>query len=313
MNDYWRDAVYIDGVFAGGGLKGFALVGAYQALEVRGYRFRRVAGTSAGAIVASFIAAGYTAKEIEDMMQDEELQNLLDPRKTFIPLPFMKWLFLYWRMGLYQGQALEDWFFEKLSVKGLYNFSDLPAGSLKLVASDLTNGKMIVLPDDLVHYGIEPGMFPIARALRMSCTIPFFFEPVRLKTPTGETIVVDGGVLSNFPMWIFDEADGIRKRPLIGMKLSHPKDKMPGKKIDNALNLFEGLFSTMKNAHDERYISRKHEKDIIFIPVEQYSATQFDLEDEKKEEMMEIGRLKTIQFLQTWPHAEENRTVIRKS
>lgn len=297
--------MFIDGVFAGGGLKGFALVGAYQVLEEKGYRFKRVAGTSAGAILACFIAAGYTGKEIEQMMVEEDLQSLLDTRKTIVPIPFMKWLTLYWRMGLYQGKALEDWFFEKLSVKGLYTFSDLPPGSLKLVASDLTHGKMIVLPDDLVHYGIEPGMFPIARALRMSCNIPFFFEPVRFKAPTGETIVVDGGVLSNFPMWIFDDANGRRERPLVGMKLSHRKDDMGGREITNALNLFEALFSTMKNAHDERYISRKHEKDIIFIPVEQYSATQFNMEDEQKDELIEIGRLRAKQFLRTWPYSNE--------
>ena len=295
----------IDGVFAGGGLKGFALVGAYQALEEKGYRFNRVAGTSAGAILACFIAAGYSGKEIEQMMQEEDLQSLLDPRKTLLPIPFMKWLLLYWRMGLYQGHALEDWFFEKLSAKGIYNFADLPPGSLKLVASDLTHGKMIVLPDDLVHYGIEPGVFSIARALRMSCNIPFFFEPVRFKAPNGETIVVDGGVLSNFPMWIFDDAGGKRERPLIGMKLSHRKDEMGGREISNALNLFEALFSTMKNAHDDRYISRKHEKDIIFIPVEQYSATQFNMEDEQKDALMAIGRSRTNEFLQTWPHSIE--------
>ncbi|MCG7344192.1 patatin-like phospholipase family protein [Sporosarcina sp. ACRSL] len=296
----------IDGVFAGGGLKGFALVGAYQELEKKGYRFKRVAGTSAGAILACFIAAGYSGKEIEEMMVEENLQLLLDPRQTIIPIPFMKWLSLYWRMGLYQGKALEDWFFEKLSDKGVYNFADLPPGSLKLVASDLTNGKLIVLPDDLVHYGIEPGMFPIARALRMSCNIPFFFEPVRFRAPSGETIVVDGGVLSNFPMWIFDDAQGKRERPLIGMKLSHRKDMMGGREINNALQLFEALFSTMKNAHDERYISRKHEKDIIFIPVEQYSATQFNMEDEQKDALMEIGRNRTADFLRTWPHSIEN-------
>lgn len=301
----------IDGVFAGGGLKGFALVGAYQALEAKGYRFKRVAGTSAGAILACFIAAGYSGKEIEQMMQEENLQSLLDPRQTILPIPFMKWLLLYWRMGLYQGNALEDWFFEKLSAKGIYNFADLPPGSLKLVASDLTHGKMIVLPDDLVHYGIEPGMFSIARALRMSCNIPFFFEPVRFKAPSGETIVVDGGVLSNFPMWIFDDAEGRRERPLIGMKLSHRKDEMGGREINNALNLFEALFSTMKNAHDDRYISRKHEKDIIFIPVEQYSATQFNMEDEQKDALMDIGKSRTNEFLRTWPHSMEGTQKFR--
>ncbi|MCY7955847.1 patatin-like phospholipase family protein, partial [Bacillus licheniformis] len=44
-----------------GGMKGVALVGAYEALEKRGFRFKRLAGTSAGSIIASFIAAGYTS------------------------------------------------------------------------------------------------------------------------------------------------------------------------------------------------------------------------------------------------------------
>ena len=290
----------IDGVFSGGGLKGFALVGAYQVLEEKGYRFQRIAGTSAGAILASFIAAGYSAKEIEVMLDEQDFQLLLDPRKTIIPLPLMKWFLLYWRLGLYKGNALENWFLEKLAAKGVYTFSDLPPGKLKLVASDLTNGKMIVLPDDLEGYGISAETFPIARALRMSCGIPFFFEPVRLKVGKGETIVVDGGVLSNFPMWIFNDEDGNTERPVLGLKLSRSQEEMPGHKIDNALDLFEALFSTMKNAHDERYISRKHEKNIIFIPVDDYSATQFDMDQETKESLMEAGRTSTIKFLKTW-------------
>ena len=287
-------------MFSGGGLKGFALVGAYQVLEEKGFRFQRLAGTSAGAILASFIAAGYSGKEIEEMLNDQDFNELLDPRKTSIPLPLMKWLHLYFRLGLYQGKALENWFLEKLAIKGVYSFSDLPPGTLKLVASDLTNGRMIVLPDDLERYGISAETFPIARALRMSCGIPFFFEPVKLKASSGETIVVDGGVLSNFPMWLFEDTDGKKERPVLGLKLSRRQEEMPGHKINNGLNLFEALFSTMKNAHDEKYISRKHEENIIFIPVDDYSATQFDLNEETKEALMEKGRSRTIQFLKTW-------------
>jgi NTE family protein len=290
----------IDGVFSGGGLKGFALVGAYEVLEKKGYQFKRVAGTSAGAILASFIAAGYTAKEMERLFDDLDLNSLLDSRLTMLPFPLLKWLHIYWRLGLYQGKELEKWFLEKLADKGVYSFSDLPEGSLKLVASDLTNGRMIVLPDDLERYGIAKETFPVARAVRMSCGIPFFFEPVRLKIGSGDTIVVDGGVLSNFPMWIFDNDVGKRDRPVIGLKLSRRKEEFEGRQINNAINLFEALFSTMKNAHDEKYISRKHEKNIVFIPVDNYSATQFDLDDESKRNLMDIGRKRTELFLNLW-------------
>ena len=289
----------INGVFSGGGLKGFALVGAVGELESQGYQFERVAGTSAGAIVASFLAAGYTADEIETMLAEEDFEALLDPRNHLLPFPLMKWVSLYWRMGLYQGKALEQWFFDKLARKGCYTFGDLPQGALKLVASDLTNGKMMVLPDDLEQYGYDPDGFSIAKALRMSCGIPYFFEPVRLKVPEN-TVVVDGGILSNFPMWIFDDDPSFVKRPVVGLKLSRNRSEVPGRSIRNALQLFEALFSTMKNAHDEKYIEREQEHNIIFIPVENYNSTQFDMTEEQMAELLTIGSSRTKDFLLTW-------------
>lgn len=287
-------------MFSGGGLKAFSLVGAYQVLEEKGFQFKRVAGTSAGAILACLIAAGYTGKEIEELLDNQDFQTLLDPRKTIIPLPFMKWLLLYWRLGLYQGIALENFFMETLAAKGVYTFGDLPPGSLKLVTSDLTNGKMMVIPDDLPHYGIPAASFSIARALRMSCGLPFIFEPVKLTVGVGKAIVVDGGVLSNFPLWVFDEPIGKRERPILGLKISRAQEEWSGYKITNGLNLFEALFSTMQTAHDERYISRKHEKNIIFIPVDEKLTTKFDMSQEMKERLIEKGKSRTNQFLKTW-------------
>jgi NTE family protein len=290
--------ILIDGVFSGGGIKGFAYVGAMQVLEEKQYRFKRVAGTSAGAILACFIAAGYTANEIEEMLDELDVKSLLDPPKFAGTLPFLKWLNLYYRLGLYKGKALEKWFYKKLAIKGIFTFNDLPKGSLKLVTSDLTNGRMIVIPDDLASYGLDWRKFSVAKALRMSCGIPFFFEPIKLRDNKGDCIFVDGGVLSNFPLWIFD--NGNKERPLVGLKLSNPREDIAPRKIDNGLQLFEALFSTMQNAHDERYISRKHEKNIIFIPVEQYSATQFDLDQDTKNTLIEIGRQRTSKFLEKW-------------
>ncbi|MEL3961684.1 patatin-like phospholipase family protein [Lysinibacillus endophyticus] len=287
----------IDGVFSGGGIKGFAYVGALQVLEEQNYTFKRVAGTSAGAIFACLIAAGYTASEIEEMLDELNLKTLLDPRKSARRLVFLKWLNLYFKMGLYRGKALEKFFYKKLAEKGVITFSDLPRGSLKLIASDLTNGRIVVIPDDLPKYGIDWRKFSVAKALRMSCGIPFFFEPIKLSDQKGENIFVDGGVLSNFPLWVFQRN---KARPILGFKLSHPSAEIDPKRISNGLDLFDALFKTMKSAHDERYISRKHEKSIVFIPVENLSATQFDISKEVKQQLIDIGRKRTMQFLETW-------------
>ncbi|MBY0122423.1 patatin-like phospholipase family protein [Bacillus sp. S/N-304-OC-R1] len=290
----------IDGVFSGGGIKGFALVGAYEEIERRGFRFKRVAGTSAGSIVAALIAANYSSKEIHQLLDELELEKFLDARKTLIPFPVMKWILIYWRLGLYKGDELEKWLAEKLAARGVMRFSDLPPQTLRVIASDLTNGQLIVLPDDLIKYGIDPYSFPVAKAIRMSCSLPYFFEPVKLYTKRTANIIVDGGVLSNFPMWLFDKENIIKVRPVLGVQLSHSKPNHPQHKIRNAIQMFEALFDTMKEAHDSRYISRKHAGDIIFIPTEGILTTEFQLTPEKKQELIDLGKECTKQFFSKW-------------
>lgn len=292
----------IDGVFSGGGIKGLALIGAYEEIEKRGFQFERVAGTSAGSIVAGLIIAGYTSKEIFQLMGELDLSKLLDARSTFIPLPFAKWLFVYWKLGLYKGNELEKWLKEKLAAKGLKNFSDLPAQTLRVIASDLSNGQLVVLPDDLDKYGISPNSFSIAKAIRMSCSIPYFFEPVKMRSNEGVNIIVDGGVLSNFPMWLFENENGQRTRPVLGIKLSHNEHEHKKHTIGNAIQLFTALFETMKDAHDARYISKRHVKDIIFIPTEGVLATEFQLTEEKKRDLFLHGKECADHFLSTWAY-----------
>ncbi|WP_338473259.1 patatin-like phospholipase family protein [Niallia sp. XMNu-256] len=292
--------MYIDGVFSGGGIKGIALIGAIEEIEKRGYKFKRVAGASAGAIIASLIAARYSSKEIDGLLDELDLKILLDERKTILPYSVAKWILLYFRLGLYKGNALEKWLEEILARKGLRTFADLPRQHLRFVASDITNGRLMILPDDLVKYGIDPHSFSIAKAVRMSCSLPYFFEPVTLKSKKESSIIVDGGVLSNFPMWLFDDDNVDRVRPVIGIKLSHNMEDLPKNKIKNAIQLFTALFETMKDAHDARYISRKHEKDIIFIPTAGVATTEFALTETKKQTLLKQGRDSANKFFESW-------------
>jgi len=292
----------IDGVFSGGGIKGFAIIGAYEELESRGFKFVRVAGTSAGSIIAALVVAGYTSKEIYELVDEFDLPKLLDSRKSIIPFSIAKWLLVYWKLGLYKGNELERWLKEKLEAKGLRTFSDLPPDTLRLIASDLSNGQMVVLPDDLEKYGINPGSFSIAKAIRMSCSIPYFFEPVKLRSIDGVNVLVDGGVLSNFPMWLFDKENVKKVRPVLGIKLNPSEYEHEKHQIKNGIQLFGALFETMKDAHDQRYISKKHVDDIIFIKAEGVSLTEFNLTDEKKQKLFEIGREHAKKFLNRWSY-----------
>ena len=108
----------IDGVFSGGGIKGFALVGGLQVLEENGYKFQRTAGTSAGSILAALVTAGYTSKEIEQFLREMNISDLLDRRHGWLQRPMLKWLLLYWKLGLYKGDDIRSLDCPKTSSKG---------------------------------------------------------------------------------------------------------------------------------------------------------------------------------------------------
>ena len=160
-----------------------------------------------------------------------EMAEFLDQRKTFLPFPIAKWLHLYWRMGIYKGDVFEEWLKKILAAKGVYTFADLPNEAVRVIASDLSTGSILILPDDLEKYGIPKETFPVARAIRMSCSLPYFFEPVKLRSLTGTNIIIDGGLLSNFPMWLFQKENRRPLRPVIGVKLSDKPENRPKRVI----------------------------------------------------------------------------------
>ncbi len=291
----------VDGVFGGGGVKAIAFLGALEVMEKKGYHFKRLAGTSAGGIFSALINAGYTSKELTEEIKKVNFEQFLDPKPSVFPFSFMKWVGLYKRLGLYKGQELEEWVAEMLDKKGIRTFGDIQPNTLQLIASDLTRGQLVVLPDDLPNYEIDPETFSIAQAVRMSSSIPYFFEPVRINNKTGQTsIFVDGGVLSNFPMWLFMKKGTRLRRPVIGFNLTPSLDHVSANKITNAIEMFTALFKTMRTAHDLRYISEEHAKNIVFIPVDKVSTIDFELTQKDKEELIKLGKEETEDFFKTW-------------
>ncbi|RYL92336.1 hypothetical protein EWI07_09885 [Sporolactobacillus sp. THM7-4] len=296
--------MWIDVAFSGGGVKAFAFPGAIEVLEQAGFQFKRTAGTSAGAIVAALLASGYTSEEVKKVMETMEPGKLLDSPER-IRFPFYRWLRVYFKMGIFSGHSLENWLKDLFAAKGVTQFSDLPPGALRVVVSDLSKGKMAVLPDDLKDYGIDPGSFSVARAVRMSAGLPFFFEPVSLYDGNGErSLMVDGGILSNFPIWIFDDEEKVLPvRPFLGLQTIDDEeiDRIP-KKIKNAADMFRGLFSAMHEAHDKKTISKLKGSNILFIPVKHIETKDFDITRNEREQLYKLGADQARKFLKKWTY-----------
>ena len=118
-----------DLVLEGGGVKGTGLVGAITALAsaAEPYVFHRVAGTSAGAIVASMLAAGYTAAEMNTIMTKLDFSQFEDNPGIFARHfeQIGEALGLILHEGLFAGQFLHDWMERTLAAKNVHAWGDL--------------------------------------------------------------------------------------------------------------------------------------------------------------------------------------------
>ncbi|HET7558468.1 MAG TPA: patatin-like phospholipase family protein [Limnochordia bacterium] len=291
--------IRVNAVFEGGGAKAIGLAGGVAAAEAYGIRFNRVAGTSAGAIVAALLAAGYTGKQLHDLVFELGAETLVDPTPLGrIPL-IGEPLSLIFLDGLYQGDALEAWVAEKLGAKGVATFGDLGRGlPLRVIASDLTRARMLILPDAAREFGEEPARLSIARAVRMSSSIPFFYRPVCWKPAAGPpSYVVDGGLSSNFPVSLFSGSGSAR--PVLGFRLKEA-DARDVRRIDGPFSLLMAIFETMMEAHDRRAIEHDLSLEVIDIPTGEVGTTDFDMTPAQKEALYERGRQATDAFLQKW-------------
>lgn len=306
-----NEQMKVDAVFEGGGVKGIGLVGALSATEEKNYQFENVAGTSAGAIVAAMIAAGYKSDKLKQVMGNLNYNKFKD-KGLIDKIPVIGFaLSLGFEKGIYEGEFFENWLRDLLAKapnKPVNTFRDLRTEyddpkycyKLQVIAADISRGKMLVLPRDIADYGIDPDDLEVARAVRMSMSIPFFFEPVILKDKNNrDCYIVDGGVLSNYPVWIFDDGSANPPWPTIGYKLVEPESNKPNY-INGPITLFAALFKTMMEAHDARYIKDADFVRTIPIPTLGVQTTEFNLSREKADDLYEAGRKAAEEFFQYW-------------
>jgi NTE family protein len=316
--------LYADLVFEGGGVKGIGLAGALQTLEERDYAPQNVAGTSAGAISAALLAAGYSADELREIIVSLDYRQFQDRAwEDKVPL-IERSLSLLLDLGLFEGDRFLAWMREMLEAKGVRTFADLVhpeyaddpryRSRLQVIASDVTTHELLVLPRDATKLGLQPDDLDVALAVRMSMSIPIFFEPVRLENPEdGRThVIVDGGMLSNFPVWLFDcPDDEAPEWPTFGLLLVEPKPSVPlgarlpaprmvGSGPGAVIDYVKALAQTMMEAHDRLYVEQANFARTIPIPTLGVGTTEFDLPRNRALELYDSGRSAAEKFLDDW-------------
>jgi NTE family protein len=315
-----------DLVLEGGGVKGSGLVGALFALAGAAdpYTFHRIAGTSAGAIVASLLAAGYTVEELGSIMKELDFAQFEDESPAFKHFTLLGEVFgLLFREGMFRGDFLHSWIADTLAKKNVRTWADLkdpdpgsalpPEQQYKLVVivSDVSRGRELRLPWDYQELlGVPPDDQLVADAVRASASIPFFFRPFHMaadKTVTGghgDILCTDGGMLSNFPIDIFDRDDHQQQRwPTFGVKLSAKQQIQDAnwKPDPGPLQLALSLIATMANAHDQMHVDNpEFSSRTIFVDTTGFKSTDFHLTNSDKSTLFDSGAAAGAAFLAAW-------------
>jgi NTE family protein len=302
-----------DLVCEGGGVRGIGLVGAVDALAAAGYRFPRVAGTSAGSIVAALVAALQVAGEplsrLADVMRTIDYRKFLD-RNLIGRVPLIGGgLSLLTSDGVYRGAYLEQLLAGLLGDLGVRTFGDLRTGeqpeqfawSLVVTASDLSRRRLVRIPWDLSSYGIDPDDFPVARAVHASSAIPYVFEPVRVSGASW----VDGGLLSDFPVELFDRPDAQPQWPTFGIRLSARPGIPPTHPVHGPVSLGIAAIETLVSNQDNAYIDDPCTvRRTIFVPADEVSPIDFDITAQQRDALYQRGLQAGQQFLQTWNYPD---------
>jgi NTE family protein len=237
---------YTNLALEGGGVRGLAYAGVISVLEKQGVleHIDNVAGSSAGAIAGLLISVGYTAKEIDSIMQDLPVQQFNDGKGGL----YGKYKRVKNDFGIYEGKKFEQWLQQLVKNKtGKSNltFSDLHLLHLRsAVYKDLycTGTNLSRQQLEIFSYEHTPQM-PVALAVRISGSVPLYFEPVALndqkqiiKKGDDSSFInyyVDGGMLCNYPFSMFDTCfdnenpllcNNVKFNPhTIGIKLERPE------------------------------------------------------------------------------------------
>lgn len=281
--------MYFNGVFEGGGVKGIAYIGALKALADRGFHPFRVAGTSVGAIISSLIACGYSPEELKKIMFELDFEKLKGKNNYSRIKGIGPLINMLVSKGMYSITPLEKELEELYLAKGKSKFIDLKRGDdyiLKVVVTDLTSRKIVVIPNDLKRYSIDPDAFPIAKGVAMSSCMPFFYQPMKLL----KNLVIDGGVVSNFPLWIFNKSE---KLPTIGFNLYSKKDK-----INHRSPFLDYIASVISSGQINKYRTVSDQIKIININTFNIKTMDFKISAKDKHRLYISGYASAMKFLQ---------------
>jgi NTE family protein len=249
-------------VLSGGGARGAAHIGVLKVLEELRIPVDAIAGTSMGAIVGGFYAAGSSPAEIEAMVNSMEWNKAFRDRPPLDDLSFRRkedssnYLIKFdaglregnftLPRGLIQGQNLAFILKSRLiHTARVTDFNRLRI-PFRAIAADIVTGEAVVL-----------GKGDLATAIQASMSIPGVFAPVELD----DRLLVDGGIADNLPV---DVARLMGADILIAVNIGTLR--RPKEKLTSAVTITAQVMTILIQKNTDAQIATLREGDLLLQP-----------------------------------------------
>ena len=283
------------GVFQGGGCKAVAFIGAYEAAIENGVCFTEFAGTSAGSIIASIIAAGASVPEMKNFINSLDVQGLIaksQKKRRFWGKAGLNILKISGKMFMHLKPSVVNAIMSTLSDRGMCDakvLEDVIDAELKKLLNISTQVRfsdlkypLTIIASDIKQHTVkvwnkkDTPNESVAKAVSCSCAIPGYFKPV-------DDRYLDGGLLANLPVSFFEDNSEDYSN-ILAFTLSYSE---ANNRQNNVMSYVADIMSTITEGATSLQVSSHH--NIFVVPVKtNMGLLDFDLLDRVSSSLYQI-------------------------
>ena len=271
-------------LFGGGAIRGAAYAGTVKAMEELGVNPHTIAGSSVGSVIGGLLALGYTADELDDIFIKFNFEMFRDVQISLGP-----------KFALSKGELFLDWIRELIEQK--FYGEKYKKGTHKAVTFKDIEKDLIIITTDLSSFECkefsryETPDFEIAAAIRISCSMPGLMRPIEYNNRT----LVDGDLQKSWPMWKLSKHLAPVKERILEFRLEGDFEGNDKNMIEY-LNSLYAFTTSMATKFIIDIYGQKDMFDYIVINTGETNIVDFNMPEDKRKELMQIGYDCTINY-----------------
>jgi len=273
-------------LYGGGAVRGISYVGTIKAFEELGIISNTLGGSSVGSIFASLVAVGYNSNELKEIFSQVNFNLFRDISIGIGPI-----------FAFSKGEVFLEWIRELIEKK--FYGEDYKKGTNRAVTFNDLEKDLVIITTDLANFKCkefskcETPDYEIASAVRISCCMPGLMKPIEYNN----TLLVDGDLQKSWPMWKLSKTLQNSSNRILELRLEGYYEENDISGVDYA-NAVYSCMTAYESGFIKEIYGDKDKFDYIILNTGDVVLVDFNINEEKRNELINIGYKQTIEYFQ---------------